>query len=174
VTDPANPYASVPGCGDVILRGTYSKSLTIAAKHDIRIAGDVTHTAGADALLGLIADGFVRIEHKVAAQPCDSSTADVPAATQQPRTVEAAILSLNRVFTVDNYQCGDKLGDLTIRGAIAQNYRGPVGTSGSTGTGYIKKYSYDQRLKFRSPPYFLAPVDSAWQALRTTEQSPAR
>lgn len=175
VTDASDPYASVPGCGDVIIRGTYAKSLTIAVKHDIRIAGDLTRAAGADALLGLIANDFVRVEHKVAGQPCDASTADVPAATQQPRTVEAAILSLNRVFTVDNYQCGDKLGDLTVRGAIAQNYRGPVGTSGSgSGTGYIKKYAYDQRLKFRSPPYFLAPVDSAWQALRATEQSPAR
>ena len=173
VTDPADPYANLPGCGDVVLNGSYSKSLTIASKHDIRISGNVTRTTGSDALLGLIADGFVRIEHRVATQSCDSGTANVPAGTQ-PRTVEAAILSLNRVFTVDNYQCGEKLGDLTIRGAIAQNYRGPVGTSGSGGTGYIKRYEYDQRLKFRSPPYFLSPVDSAWQALRTTEQSPAR
>ncbi len=174
VTNMMQPYLDPVQCGDVILRGNYSRSLTIASKHDIRIAGNVTRTSGSDSLLGLIADGFIRIEHRVASYPCDDDTEDSPANTLQPRTVEAAILSLNRVFTVDNYQCGDDLGDLTVRGAIAQNYRGPVGTGGTGGTGYIKRYEYDQRFRFRSPPYFLTPVDSAWQALRTTEQSPAR
>jgi hypothetical protein len=53
---------------------------------------------------------------------------------------------------------------LHIDGAIAQRYRGPVGTTsgGSPNTGYVKQYVYDQRLKYLSPPKFLDPVASSW------------
>jgi hypothetical protein len=172
VWNPRTPYASgQSGCGDVLLSGTYSTSLTIAAERDVLITGNVTGTN--NALLGLIANNYVRVEHKVDEYPCNSSTEEKTSAN---RTIHAAILSLGHVFTVDNYQCGDPLGDLTVIGAIAQKYRGPVGTySGNTPvTGYSKKYVYDDRLKFRSPPHFLAPVQSAWRVVRSTEQVPAR
>ena len=61
-----------------------------------------------------------------------------------------------------------------MNGVIAQKHRGIVGTGGSGGTGYIKNYIYDDKLKYRSPPYFLDPVQSSWRVLRQTEQSPAR
>ena len=61
---------------------------------------------------------------------------------------------------------------LSVSGAIAQRYRGPVGTSG--GTGFIKDYNYDDRLKYRSPPFFLNPIDAAWGIVRSNEQVPAR
>ena len=61
----------------------------------------------------------------------------------------------------------------TIRGAIAQKYRGPVGTSGgSGGTGYLKDYQYDQRLALRSPPRFMNPVQPAWAVANRSEQIP--
>jgi hypothetical protein len=88
--------------------------------------------------------------------------------------IDAAILALSHSFIVDNYACGAKLGTLTVEGAIAQRYRGPVGTSGgSGGTGYIKSYGYDDRLRYRSPPYFLNPVAASWKIVRTNEQVPA-
>ena len=63
---------------------------------------------------------------------------------------------------MQNYQYGDNtLGTITLYGAVAQKYRGTVGTGGSTG--YLKAYTYDQRMKYQSPPFFLNPVDSAWQ-----------
>ena len=34
---------------------------------------------------------------------------------------------------VDNYNCGDPLGQLTVNGVIAQKFRGPVGTGGASG-----------------------------------------
>jgi hypothetical protein len=88
--------------------------------------------------------------------------------------VDAAILSLQHSFIADNYDCG-RLGTLTVNGAIAQKYRGTVGTgSGSTIlTGFVKNYNYDDRFRYRSPPYFLNPIDSAWDVIRSHEQVPA-
>jgi hypothetical protein len=76
---------------------------------------------------------------------------------------------------VDNFYCGATLGTLTVRGAIAQRFRGPVGTGGSSvSTGYAKDYEYDDRLEYLSPPHFLSPIEAAWQVARQTEARPAR
>ncbi len=59
---------------------------------------------------------------------------------------------------------GAPLGTLSVFGSISQKYRGAVGSfSGSTiSAGYKKNYSYDPRLKFAPPPYYLNPVDTAY------------
>jgi hypothetical protein len=81
--------------------------------------------------------------------------------------IDAAILSTNHSWIVDNYKCGKKLGTLTVWGSIAQFWRGPVGTSGNGGTGYIKSYNYDNRLADQQPPSFLAPTNaSSWKVTR--------
>jgi hypothetical protein len=85
--------------------------------------------------------------------------------------IYAAILSTTHSFVVDNFNCGEKaLGNLNVYGAIAQNYRGIVGTgSGSTiDTGYIKDYKYDGRLAVDEPPYFLSPLNAGWKVARET------
>jgi hypothetical protein len=68
-------------------------------------------------------------------------------------------------FRVQNYASGNPVGTLNVVGAIAQKYRGPVGTfsGSSSASGYVKNYVYDQRLQYVSPPHFLDPVASAWQ-----------
>ena len=176
-TDVLLPYAAAADCGDAYVSGTYSQSLTIATERDVVVDGNVTRTTGTTALLGLIATNFVRVEHRMDDDtPADTTRCYGRAnATSGNRTIEAAIMSLRHVFTVDNYQCGAPLGTLTVKGAIAQKYRGAVGTGNGTSaaTGFIKDYQYDDRLRFRSPPHFLPPVASAWRVLRTTEQSPA-
>jgi hypothetical protein len=56
-------------------------------------------------------------------------------------------------------------------------FRGTVSTfsSGSTvGTGYAKSYNYNRALRYREPPYFIAPTESAWKIVRQNEQVPAR
>ncbi len=58
-------------CGNVYVRGEYTKSLTIAAENDVIINGNITTpvngegTPTTNALLGLIANNFVRIYHPV-------------------------------------------------------------------------------------------------------------
>jgi hypothetical protein len=58
-------------CGNVYVHGEYTKSLTIAAENDVVINGNLTTpvngegTPTTNALLGLIANNFVRIYHPV-------------------------------------------------------------------------------------------------------------
>jgi hypothetical protein len=82
--------------------------------------------------------------------------------------IDAAILSTKHSWIVDNYECGASLGKLTVWGSIAQFWRGPVGTSGNSGTGYIKNYNYDERLAAQQPPNFLSPSSTSWKLSRET------
>jgi hypothetical protein len=169
--DPNDTETTGPGCADVRVKGDYSSDLTIAAENDIIVTGNLTRSVGyANALLGLVANGYVRIWHPVQGSPCANA-----AGTPTNVILHAAILSLNGSFTVDNYSCGVPLGTLTVDGAIAQKHRGAVGTGGASIThGYAKAYSYNDQLKYRSPPQFLDPVQAAWRVLRQAEETPAR
>lgn len=167
-------YQNTASCGDVAVFGDYSGSVTVASENDTIVAGDVKQVGGSDAALGLVANGFVRIYHPIAGITTTScgSTNDTPAGFTPIRRVDAAILSLSHSFMVDNYQCGRGEGPLTVNGAIAQWYRGVVGT-GNGATGYLKDYNYDDRLKVREPPNLLDPVQTSWRIVRQTEQQPA-
>jgi hypothetical protein len=135
---------------------------------------DANIVKSGDGVLGLIANNFIRVAHRV---DRTSSCVNVNSTTY-PNIgniqIDAAILSVNGSFIVDNWSCGTKEGTITVNGAIAQRFRGPVGTGGGSGTGYLKDYKYDDRLKYRSPPFFLEPVSAAWNLVRTNEQVPAR
>jgi type II secretory pathway pseudopilin PulG len=174
-------YTNTAGCGDVAIKGTYAESVTIGARNDIIVTADLANTN--DAMMGLIAENFVRVYHPMTGTG-NSCGNNLTGFTPVYR-IDAAILALNHSFIVDNYHCGAALTDtpndpakahhLNVSGAIAQYYRGTVATSGSSGisTGYIKNYNYDDRLKYRSPPNFLDPVQTSWQIIRQTEQQPA-
>lgn len=158
------------GCGDVYVSGTYSKSLTIAGQNNVIITGNVYPTSvegkvgveppnTSTAVLGLIGTEYIRLYH-----PC-SSGKNQSGFLSEP-WIYAAILSTAHSFLVDNYDCGEKLGELHVWGAIAQDYRGIVGIVGSNG--YIKDYKYDGRLATDEPPYFLAPLKAGWKIFRQT------
>jgi hypothetical protein len=59
---------------------------------------------------------------------------------------------------------------------ITQEYRGAVGTfSGNPPvirTAYNENYTYDTRVKYLSPPFFLGPTLSAWQRISFSEILP--
>jgi Tfp pilus assembly protein PilX len=165
-------YSEPAGCGNVYVQGTYTKSLTIGSERDIIVTGDMKRSG--NVLAGLIANFFVRVYH-----PVNSSCGDTASGPFGPSInsvqIDSAILSLQHSFIVDNYNCGSPRGTLTVNGAIAQQYRGPVGTGGATiSTGYVKNYNYDDRFRVANPPYFLDPVQSSWRKIRFTEQSPPR
>jgi hypothetical protein len=181
-------YNEDNGCGNVYVSGTYASSMTIAAADNVIIApttnnpitGAALDWTGYDsnllhvnnAVLGLIANNFVRVGHPVSnsPSPCHNASSTIDG---KGLKVDAAILSLAHSFINDNYSCGNPLGNLTVFGAIAQYYRGVVGSGGGA-HGFIKDYNYDNRLRYRSPPYFLNPVDAAWSMVRSNEQVPAR
>jgi Tfp pilus assembly protein PilX len=182
--NPVAPYGTTavpvpPGCGNLEIQGTYSFSVTFGAENDIIIKDDVRRTATADVLLGMISNNFIRVYHPVknldtnssGGYDCDNNGGPAPNVT-----IDAAILSLAHSFIVDHYYCGATIGTLTVNGAIAQKFRGPVGTSssGDPVSGFVKSYTYDDRMRFRSPPRFVDPVAAGWQVQLYTEQVPAR
>jgi type II secretory pathway pseudopilin PulG len=179
-------YGNDAGCGDATVSGNYSSSLTIGSDNDIIINGSLTQTGLSPAtaapsgqnLLGLIANDFVRVAHPVSGtcsfspynNSASNSTSGIYSSLTNP-VIDAAILALNHSFIVDQFECGNApLGTLTIWGAIAQNFRGFVGTesNGTVATGYIKNYNYDTRLATLSPPSFINPVTD-WAVDRVTE-----
>jgi hypothetical protein len=173
------------GCGDVYISSQTgsnapAKDLTIAADNDIIIDGNIDHAAGNE--IGLIANNFVRVYHPVDRSNCGNSSgnatdsdADSGVGSLSNPTIKAAILAINHSFIVDNWNCGTSLGSLSVTGAIAQKFRGPVGTNnnGTVASGYAKNYSYDYTLRYHQPPFFLDPVQAGWGILSETEQSPA-
>lgn len=171
----AATYTNQPTtCGNAYVSGTYSKSLTIAAENDVIVIPtgatgnkpDITQVENSGATLGLIANNFVRVSHRVDAG-CGANQTPVHTNVR----IEAAILALQHSFIVDNYQCGAPMGKLTVIGAIVQKYRGPVGRGSNTAlsNGYLKNYWYDDRFRYRSPPYFLTPVAASWDIVRSHE-----
>jgi hypothetical protein len=168
------------GCGNVYVHGSYNTPLTIGAENDVVIDGNITTPTDAsgtpttNGVLGLIANNFVRVYHPIVGRlnagrgNCASDT-NGPGTTPDI-TIYAAILAVNHSFINDNFDCGNPTGSLTVYGAIAQIFRGTVGThSGATVvSGYLKNYIYDDRLQVESPPYFLNPVDAAWHIRRET------
>lgn len=80
--------------------------------------------------------------------------------------ITAAIQTLQHSFFVQNYWRGNGEGQLYVRGAIAQEWRGIVGRGSA---GYLKDYRYDKRLKFSSPPYFPQWTNAVWGGRYTGE-----
>jgi hypothetical protein len=103
----------------------------------------------------------------VTEKTCSSSSSNLPGTMEEP-TIEAALLALEHSFIVDNYSCGAKLKNLNVVGAIAQYYRGAVGTTETSG--YLKNYVYDQRFERTEPPHFLEPIKSDWVIGRETTE----
>jgi len=147
-------------------------------------------------ILGLIAQNFVVLNHPVQTSPgnffsasaevnapvCgqDSSPGPGHAVASPPDcdldnpVVDAVSLSLSHAFVVANWNQGQPLGTLTVLGAIAQNWRGPVGTytGGGAGnqvaSGYLKDYVWDTRLGTIAPPYYLNPGTASWDLAAVT------
>ena len=169
--DTSNETTEEKSCGTVYVSGSYSKSLTVAGENEVIVTGSLYPTSvegklGSEptgtATLGLIATGFVRVYH-----PCSSGN-NGSGSLSNP-WIYAGILSTHHSFIVDNWNCGAELGNLNVYGAIAQDYRGAVGTTG--GNGYYKDYKYDGRLATDEPPYFLAPLKAGWKVIRETAPS---
>ena len=161
---PKPGYNEDSGCGNVYVHGEYKKSLTIAAQNDVVINESITTPVSGEkpttnALLGLIANNFVRVYHPLTGvRPKGYSEGKCPTASNAPEdlknpTIYAAILALKHSFIVDNFDCGKpELGPLKVYGAIAGLFtNGMTGVfSGATAlTGYPYNLKYDNRLAGR-------------------------
>lgn len=145
-----------PTNGDAYIQGVLSGNLTIGAKNNIYITGDITYNNDQNDMLGLVAENYVYINHY------NRYNNDV---APYNVTVEAAIFALNHSFGFERYNQGSAKGTLTVKGTIAQRYRGAVGTfsGGSRLTGYAKNYWYDERMKYDEPPHFVEPLNAGFE-----------
>jgi hypothetical protein len=158
--------------GDVFLSGTLRGRLTIAAENNIVVVANTTYSssgAGSNDMLGLIANQFVQVYHPVNNGGQNLVDNRNPTNFFQDPQIHAAILALGHSFIVQNYDEGAKLGTITINGVIAQKWRGPVGTGGGAGTGYLKNYGYDTRLRYASPPFAMAPSEAPFRVNQWAE-----
>jgi type II secretory pathway pseudopilin PulG len=165
-------------CGNVYVKGTFTKSLTVAGENDLIINGSIVPNGialGAEPtgtpVVGLIASHYVRVWHPVTGPDSTGGCGTAKNSESFEPWIYAAILATSHSFVVDNYNCGAEEGKLNVYGAIAQNYRGPVGTTAGP-TGYIKDYKFDGRLAVDEPPYFLSPFKSGWKVIRETAPTP--
>ena len=152
--------------------------LTVSANNNLYITNHLDYAPGtADrSFLGLIAEQFLYVWHPVKRTGSNPTTGDnLPGSVANIR-ISAALLSVTHSVMVQNPDMGADLGTLTVTGALTQRYRGVVGDtnkSNGTPTGYAKKYIYDQRLAYDSPPKFLNPLVSSFNVVRTAETKPA-
>jgi Tfp pilus assembly protein PilX len=171
-------YTNPTTCGNVLIKTTsdYTASFTVAAANDIIINGNLTTNMNGSAVAGLVANNFIRVMHGVnrsatTPQNCGFGDSNISSYTLNDPEIDAAILALQHSFIVDNYDCGSAIsGHLNVNGAIAQIFRGTVGTGsgGFASTGYLKNYNYDDRLAVLQPPFLFDLASSAWRVVRET------
>jgi Tfp pilus assembly protein PilX len=158
--------------GTAYVSGSYDSQVTVAAKDDVVVTGDVTDADNQTTtnILGLIAGNYVWVYHPVNSLGNNVLTTGV-------YNIDAAILALRHSFLVQNWNQGSALSTstatkLNVTGSIAQKYRGPVGTGNgvSASTGYLKNYVYDSRLLVLQPPYFLTPDASPWSVSKISDK----
>ena len=170
------------GYGNVYVEGTVKGRVTIASQNNIIVTGDLLvdgTSAGSlpagTSLVGLVAANSVVVAHPTKCTAYNNgnctNVANIQASTD--RYIYASIQTLQHSFWVQAYDDGSKLGTLNVYGSIAQKFRGIVGTGGGTGTGYLKNYRYDSRLRFQAPPYFPQWVNAVWAGKTTGEIKPA-
>ena len=214
----ATSYTSSPGCGDVAVKGTYGKSVTVAAENDIIVRGDLTKDG--DTMLGLIANGYIRIYNPLTEDPYRYNNQEnqtegdltvscgwfcaAPNPTYLPcgptyflnnwfagrqqrvasftpvKKIQAAILSMQHTFIVDNMNCPFEFTaaqNLEFEGSISVYWGAQIGACAANGcVGYkTRNWKHDSRFDHGQPPHFITPLnsDGRWTITRRSEQVPS-
>jgi hypothetical protein len=167
------PFTGAYGCrnGDVFVEGTLDGRATVAAENYVYVTDNLKYADKTDDMLGLVGNNAVWVWNPMRV----SNNAYSPLLSDTNRTINAAILSVGHTFMVQNYNRASARGTLNVFGAIAQKFRGPVGTGGGATmtSGYGKDYDYDLRFKSTAPPKFLSPVTTTYGINIWVEVNPA-
>jgi hypothetical protein len=188
------------GRGNAYIEGVLKGRVTVAASNSITVTGDLVLAdgIGGSDMLGLVAANSVEVMHPWIDtweckntdrrgnctrwgwddRPAENNTwpkryTDPDHGAPYPSNgvqISGSIQTLQHSFYVQSYNRGSQQGNLYVRGSIAQSWRGIVGTGG--GTGYLKDYRYDKRLRYASPPYFPQWTNAVWGANYTGEIAP--
>lgn len=155
--------------GDVAVSGTLRGRVTVAATGNIIIADDIKYATDPASqtcrdMMGLFTAKQVIVSDNPLNQPTrpKSDQSYLTYDDTKDEFIHSVVLALD-IFTVLDYDEGpDDIekcetttwgrGCLYLTGGIIQETRGAVGTTG--GTGYLKRYAYDQCVYDDPPPYF--------------------
>ena len=157
--------------GRVVVSGIVNGKVTLAASDKIIIADDIKYaiapgstTCLAANMLGLLSPDSIYVADNElnTPQPWGASSAYKTYALTSDEIIQGVLMTL-KSFGGENYDAGSNSaepcgatsagrGCLALTGGIIQATRGAVGLS--DGTGYIKRYSYDQCAFQTPPPYF--------------------
>lgn len=169
-----------------VLRGdiTLYTPKTVVVLDDLRYSSDPSKGICLD-ILGIIAGNNVIVADNSLNTPeyiRTSSGGLLKSLDDTPDLyLHSVIMALGTSFQVENYNSGptnavgcqgnnDGRGCLFLTGGLIQSNRGAVGTS--SGTGYVKRYSYDRCAVVNPPPYF--PTTGRFQDNRYYELDPVR
>jgi hypothetical protein len=152
------------GCtvGDAFVKGTLKGHVTIATDNFLWITGDIKYSDTSSDVLGLVGNSAIYVWNPTKVSTSNNNTTYTNLLTNNGRTIDAALMSVGHTFQVQNYDEGSTRGSLNVLGAVAQEFRGTVGTTGSNPTGYSKQYSYDKRFLAIAPPKFLQAVSTTY------------
>jgi hypothetical protein len=133
-----------------VVKGQYTVGVSgSSGKGDVYLDGDVTYNTNPKTdphstdLLGIVANNNVWITDNTA--------------NQNNINIDAAIFCQTGGFGAENYSSGSPRGTINLLGGITQHERRAVGTfsyGGNIATGYNKRYYYDNRLMYSSPPSY--------------------
>ena len=171
--DSASPwYGGSCSSGDAYIEGDYKGQVTISTENNIILTGALTDsyqtpstTTGqpnkvSQSTMGLVSSNFTYVY-----RPSDASgnwVADYPSSRITNMKVNATILVLDQCFAAQDPTFNDTNNSyLYIWGSLAQKYRCIVGNTGGFTSG--KKYYYDTRLAFRTPPYLVELSTAPWK-----------
>ena len=150
-----------------VLRGvvTLYSPYTIVVLDDLRYANDPAAAVCID-ILGTISGANTVVADNALNTPINIATSgtlyknvdDTPGLN-----LHDVVMALGSSFTVEDYDQAPSSGTdcdgtnwgrgcLRLTGGLIQNRRGPVGLT--SGTGYVKRYSYDRCAVTNPPPYF--------------------
>jgi len=166
--------------GNLYIQGTLNGQLTAASANDITITGNLEYAGcarpGTSDVLGLIANNFVQLTNDFTSTNTTPDTCFSYPSTDP--VIQAAILSLQHSFMVQDFWKLPYEGTIYFTGAIAGYYadiEGVFSVSNGSPTitnGYGTNYSYDPRLAYLEPPYFLSPTASTWYLLHQVQVDP--
>jgi hypothetical protein len=153
--------------GKVVISGRLRGRVTLAATDDIIIGDDIRYvtnpgTVSCDDILGIFGGTDVVIADNTINSPVNHSSAWRTYDDTSDEWLDGVVLALDN-FRAHNHTLNQGTdqpcsgtpwarGCLRLTGGIIQSTRGAVGTAG--GTGYLKRYDYDQCAASNPPPYF--------------------
>ena len=163
--------------GRVAVSGTLNGRMTVAASDKVLIVNDLRYAIApgsapclAANILGLLSADSILVADNTLNAPWDYTAGSAldPSSTARnyktsnDETIQGVMLTL-KSFGAEHYGNGGTSeqpcqtsttgrGCLSLTGGIIQGTRGAVGTT--SGTGYVKRYSYDVCAFQTPPPYF--------------------